>query len=368
MHRPPTPQSRLPVKQVMQIEKPSLQESLIVDSGPGYIRIRDRLIQDLARERRFLEVASYLISGDRLRPEESPFVSAVLKAYALDSAPMEIAPADLQQEPRHLVDAALGAFGCAGRESAWDPATEAGFVWGRILSAITRAFQQRPAESSPGVVPAFLDALSTRALTEVELPLLETHMSLQIESPASPSSREVQEALQRGQGLVPTIRKGLDAFWQENHGLASANLALLLLELRRQPPAAVERQVAAFLSAGRRIPGFGSHEHKGDSKDPRVPVYAELWRKVGGKGPAGGFDQAAQNLRSALEEHRKRQGKPSLPVNPDFYMALLHLACDVPPERIPLSFLLARMVGWSSAYVGSRMGCHRPGGESLTSA
>lgn len=320
-----------------------------VTSGSGFIRIRDRSIQRLASEHRFLEIASYLLSDSDLRPEDSPFLRAAFGVLIDRPEKKAGTAAGRPQSPRSLVTAALEDL--PDHRPDGDPATEAGLVWGKILKVVTHTYRRGPVEPDRGVLSEFLAALSERALNETELLRLETHMSLQIESPASPSSQAVQRALAHGESLVQAIGKGFNAFWRENHGLASEELAMLLLKWRDQPLSAVKEELEDFASEGRKVPGFGSHEHKG-AKDPRISVYIDLWKDLARSEEGSLLDRTANHLVVAFES--VRQGKQSLPVNPDFYMALLHLACGIPPERIPLSFLLARMVGWAGSYIESQ--------------
>jgi citrate synthase len=141
---------------------------------------------------------------------------------------------------------------------------------------------------------------------------------------------------------------------RRDHGTASAELAGLLLALREV--ADVDARVQRLVDRGARVPGFGSHEHKGSHVDPRVLIYQRVTETLRQRDPAAWYWEMGERLAEAMRTVQEKRGRPPLPLNPDYYMTLLHLCLDISPERMPMSFLAARLMGWCATFVESRTG------------
>ena len=109
------------------------------------------------------------------------------------------------------------------------------------------------------------------------------------------------------------------------------------------PPENVEGWIAATLSRGERLPGFGHPTYR--VEDPRATLLREYAREVAEPSRyalARKFEEAAL---SALRQHHPRR---PLFTNVDFYGAVLLEAVGLPRSLFTPVFALARTAGWSA--------------------
>lgn len=326
-----------------------------VSSRPGEIFIRNLSIQHLAQEHSFLEIAGFLTLGqescldgndkfesyladsfERLRSENWILDD---RHYAMNDPLWSISNTlDRLAEPsksRRPLDVEI------------TPIAETAFAWAAMVLTIAQCYQQNwwPADTTR-LIHDFAKSLSERELTCEETRLLEIHMSLQIVSPRSPSSTIVRKRLSKGASLAEALHAGVNRFWTKDHGLASRDLAELLQNAAKSG-GCIEDEVKARLDEGKKIPGFGSHEHKGGIKDPRIALYKNItYEKLWINSANEWYWKSGEELRKVVREVLPRAG---LSVNPDYYMTLLHFALGIPAERMPLSFLIGRTIGWCAA-------------------
>lgn len=324
-----------------------------MSAGPGSIEIRGRPLDSLANGLGFLDLSTLLVLGS---PPAQPCGGrwADRLAAAFETCPRvdEGGAVSSGVAPPPLL-AAIERI--AGEPGGADPLTEAASAYAALLTALIGMY--RPGWRLPAIrnlIAELAAALSLRPLAPEEVRALEVHMSLQIESPNSPSSQRVRQSLRSGAGLAPVLRDGVERFWRRDHGTASVELARLLLALREVADA--DAQVRRLIDQGERVPGFGSHEHKGGCVDPRVPVYRRVTGTLRQRNPVAWYWKKGEQLAEAVRTVQEERGRPPLPLNPDYYMTLLHLCLDIPPERMPMSFLAARSMGWCAAFVESRTG------------
>ena len=330
-----------------------------VTSEPGQIRIRGYPIQSLAVEFTFLENISFLVNGN----QSDPVGSRAWKRFMENSFEILKQRGGLLNRNDHLsvkeipnfIDKVLNELNDSQilrKFSSTNKTAEAAFVWVSILSEFALHYDEHWWPKDPSqLIYSF-----ARSLTSKKLQLrhrlvraFEMHMSLQIESPNSPSSKEFRNALSTGASLLEAIRVGVERFWRADHGLASSHLANLLLKWH-QNNESIEEGLEKCFQRGEKIPGFGSHEHKGRMEDPRVLVYRDKICK--NLRSSKWFWKSAQELEKAFY---KKYTRALLPLNPDHYMTLLHFELDIPPIRIPVSFLVARIAGWCAAYIEMKM-------------
>jgi citrate synthase len=237
---------------------------------------------------------------------------------------------------------------------------EAALTWTTILSEISLHYHDgRWPDDVTHLVYAMAKSLCSqgRDLSDTQVWAIERHMSLQIESPNSPSSQEFWRALRSNLSLIEALRIGIGKFWRLNHGRASCRLANLLLKFRSDINS-IDSEVSRMLDDRKKIPGFGSFgfgidEHGKSFVDPRISTYSDIVCEV--VNSTEWYRLVAEKTESAFSKWRKQQRNlQPLPRNPDFYMTLLHFNLDIEPVNMPLSFLVARTAGWCAGYAAMK--------------
>lgn len=324
-----------------------------VTSKPGEIKIRNKRIEKLV-EYPFLEVSNFLIHGDNpgfiRNTSWKHCIETSFEALKKNKGIFKNRTILEQYHIKELIDEVLNKLESrykANKSNKTNLISQIVFTWLAILSEIALFYDEHwwPSNTKK-IIYAFMNALSNQ-----ELPLNDdqynagnAHMTLQIESPESPSSLSVRKAVNDGASLYDALRVGLKNFWVSNHGLASKDLASLLLKWQKDE-VIIEIEIDSLLKKRIKIPGFGSHAHKG-AVDPRMATYKKYTEIIKGQ---DWLWQTAEKLKNFLEARK------SLKPNPDYYMALMHYEMGIKPDRIPLTFLVSRMVGWSATYLEQKL-------------
>ncbi len=316
-------------------------------SKPGEILIRDKRIEELA-ELPFLENVNFLIQGNNtlLRGRWYKFLQLSLDFLRDRDGLLNNQRTSHDSEIKDLLEKIIGIleinhFSLLKEEN--NPVDLVTFTWLSILSEIALHYKSAwwPSDIND-LVRAFVNALTDQknGITDDQYMAISVHMTLQLESPTSPSSVSVRKALAQGASLFDALRVGIENFWVQNHGLASRDLANLL-HTWQEDGEAIEYKMKISLEKGVKFPGFGSHAHRG-AIDPRMGAYKKYTEAIRSQNRLW---ESAETLKSFMKSSK------TLDPNPDYYMALMHIESHIKPDRVPLTFLIARIVGWSAAYL-----------------
>lgn len=99
-----------------------------------------------------------------------------------------------------------------------------------------------------------------------------------------------------------------------------------------------------------RFPAFGHRVYKVD--DPRAALLREIARRLCAEKGDPELFEAAERVRAVIQRELR------LPVNVDFYSAVLYRALDIPPDLCTAVFAVARTAGWT-AHVMEQLSANR---------
>jgi citrate synthase len=103
-----------------------------------------------------------------------------------------------------------------------------------------------------------------------------------------------------------------------------------------------EKYVKDLLDRGERIMGFGHRVYR--AEDPRARILRRTAQELG----SPRVDVAMELERVALAELNARKPDRPLPVNVEFWAALVLDLAEIPPDMTPAMFACARVAGWSA--------------------
>ncbi len=124
------------------------------------------------------------------------------------------------------------------------------------------------------------------------------------------------------------------------HGGAPAHVLPMLDEVERMGDA--ERYVDELLARGERIMGFGHRVYR--AEDPRARVLRRTAQEL--KSPR--VEVALALEKAALDALAKLKPDRPLPVNVEYWAAVVLEIADIPPALAPAMFASARVAGWSA--------------------
>jgi len=333
-----------------------------VDGEAGRLSYRGYDITDLARQAAYEEVVYLLWRGDLpTRAQLEPFSAQLAAARPLPAPVL----ASMRTYPRtaHALDALRTAVSIAGMydPDAHSTAPDAVFRKAVRLTAqipvMVGAWHQLRQEREPvvprttgGTAENFLYVLTGRPPSAVAARTMDMIFVLHADHEINASTFAARVAIATFSDLHSAIVAAIGTLKGPRHGGANEDVLAMLLEIG--DPANAERYIRRRLDARarmsheerakpeNRIPGFGHAVYKVD--DPRAGVLREMARQV---------SQEAGTMRlfdTAVTVYETMHRNTDLPVNVDFFSAVVYYALGIPIDLCTSIFAAARIAGWSA--------------------
>ena len=331
-----------------------------VDGAAGRLYYRGYEIGDLATRVSFEDVMHLLWFGELPEPPEA---AAFMRTLAGARTLPEPVLALLRSLPRdcHPLDALRTAVSLA---AATDPDTRASdgdanlrkaYRLVGLVPATVAAWQRirtgrDPVAARPDLSHAahFLYLLEGHEPSAEVARVMDLVLTLHADHELNASTFAARVAVATLADLHAAIVAAISTLKGPRHGGANEDVLALLLEIgdpaRAEP--FVEARLGARGSLSRReradpkarIPGFGHRVYKVD--DARARVLRGMAKSMAEATGRGRLFEVAERLYDAM------RARTSLPVNVDFFSAVVYDALGIPPDFCTSIFAVGRVAGW----------------------
>ena len=325
-----------------------------VDGANGRLIYRGYLVQDLAENATFEEVA-FLLLYEKL-PDKSelaefkkrllaerflpPAVIEVLKNSPKDALPMDILQAAVSLLAHHDPDKTDQSMEAVMRMSikliAKFPIVVA--AWDRIRNG------KAPVEPSKDLDHAanFLYMLSGDPPDEEMGRFLDKALVLHAEHSFNASTFAAREVASTRAHIYASIAAAVGSLSGDLHGGANTRVMEMLFKIGSVDK--VKEYVNQEFAAGRVIFGLGHAVY--DTDDPRAHIVASMSKVLEEKfGKSKWYEISANLERTGKEEFKKLKGK-DIYVNVDFYSGSLYNSMGIAVDLFTPVFAIARIAGW----------------------
>ena len=327
-----------------------------VQGAAGKLIYRGYLIQDLANQASFEEVAYLLLFEklpnaaelkgfkDQLAAEREipPEVIAALKTRPQKAQAMDILQAGVSMLAHHdpdLADQTMeAALRMAIRLIAKFPTIVA--AWDRIRN------DKEPVKPSSKLDHAanFLYMLKGEEPDAEEGRVMDTCLVLHAEHSFNASTFAAREVASTRAHMYASVAAAVGSLSGELHGGANVRVMEMLSEIGSLDK--VEAYVNQQFDTGRKIFGLGHAVY--DTDDPRAHILAPMSKKMGKRSGDTKWYEMSQLLEKiGKAEFKKRKGQ-DIYVNVDFYSASLYYAMGIPMDLFTPVFAISRISGWSA--------------------
>ncbi|MBI1846454.1 MAG: citrate synthase [Candidatus Rokubacteria bacterium] len=330
-----------------------------IDGAAGRLYYRGYEIGELAGAVPFEAVTHLLWFGELPARSDTAFADRLAAARGLPAPVREL----LERLPRtcHPLDALRTALSLA---AAWDPDTRSNEPEAnlakcvRLMSLVPEtvaAWQrlrtgQAPVQGQAGGSHAarFLQLLTGRAPTAEVARVMDVVLTLHADHELNASTFALRVAVATLADLHAATVAAVSTLKGPRHGGANEDVLAMLREIG--DPARAEGFVASRLDAREgksrreradpraRIPGFGHRVYRVD--DARARVLKSMAKEMADATGRGRLFEVAERLYDAM------RARTSLPVNVDFFSAVVYDALDIPPDFCTSIFAVGRVAGW----------------------
>jgi citrate synthase len=331
-----------------------------VDGAAGRLYYRGYEIGEVAGALSFEDVTALLWRGELASAADTAAFTARLEAARGLPAPVT---ALLQTVPRdsHPLDALRTAISLA---ATYDPdrqsndpeanlrkafrlmtlVPETVAAWQRIRTGRTPV----AAAGAPSHAAYFLELLEGRAPAPDVARVLDVILMLHADHELNASTFAARVAVATLADLHAAIVSAIATLKGPRHGGANDDVLAMLLEIAE--PARAEGYVAARLGvrAGlskhergdprARVPGFGHRVYRVD--DARARVLRGMAKSMAEATGRGKLFEVAERVYDAM------RARTALPVNVDFFSAVVYDALGIPPDFCTSIFAVGRVAGW----------------------
>ena len=331
-----------------------------VDGDAGTLTYRGYDIRDLARHATYEEVVYLIWKGELpTQSQLAPFSRQLAEARPLPEAVLGVMPTF--PKTAHPLEALRTAVSLAGMH---DPDAHSNVEAANLRKAI-RLTAQIPVmvadwhnlrQGRPPVPPkttgptaeTFLYVLTGKTPSPVAARTMDMIFLLHDDHEINASTFAKRVAVATFTDLHSAITAAIGTLKGPRHGGANEDVLAMLLEigdLSRAGPYIMKRlEARAQMSKEERakpenrIPGFGHPVYKVD--DPRAGVLREMARQLSSEaGTTRVFD-------TALKVYETMHRETDLPVNVDFFSAVVYHALGIPIDLCTSIFASARISGW----------------------
>ncbi len=331
-----------------------------VDGAAGRLYYRGYEIGELAGAVSFEDVTALLWFGEPPRPSEAVAFAARLRAARGLPAPVQ---ALLERLPRdtHPLDALRTAVSLA---AAHDPDARSSDREANLRKAVrlmtlvpetVAAWQRIRAGHAPVEAPGaeshaayFLELLAGRAPAPEVARVLDVVLTLHADHELNASTFAARVAVATLADLHAAVVAAVATLKGPRHGGANEDVLAMLLEIGdpARAEAFVERRLAARAALSKqargdpqaRVPGFGHRVYKVD--DARARVLRGMAKSMAEATGRQGLFEVAERVVDAV------RARTTLPVNVDFFSAVVYDALGIPPDFCTAIFAAGRVAGW----------------------
>jgi citrate synthase len=331
-----------------------------VDGEAGRLYYRGYEVADLVRTASFEDTTHLLWFGELPSvAERSAFAARLAEARPLPASVLDL----LRRLPRdcHPLDALRTAVSLA---AATDPDVrsnepDANLRKARRLMSLvpaTVAAWQRlrtgrePVAAGPGGSHAahFLTLLDGQAPSAEVARVLDVILTLHADHEFNASTFAARVAVATVADLHSAIVAAISTLKGPRHGGANEDVLAMLLEIGAPERAEAFVEARLGVRAGlskrersdpkARMPGFGHRVYKVD--DARARVLRGMAKSMAEATGRGKLFEVAERLYDAMK------ARTSLPVNVDFFSAVVYDALGIPPDFCTSIFAVGRVAGW----------------------
>ena len=331
-----------------------------VDGEAGRLYYRGYEIADLTAAASFEEVTHLLWFGELPSgAERAAFAARLTEARPLPPPVLDL----LRRLPRdwHPLDALRTAVSLA---AAHDPDTRSNepdanlrkaYRLMTLVPATVAAWQRIRAGREPVPAPpagshaaAFLAMLEGREPSPEVARVLDVILTLHADHELNASTFAARVAVATVADLHSAIVAAIATLKGPRHGGANEDVLALLLEIGEpeRAEAFVEARIGARAALSKReradprsrMPGFGHRVYKVD--DARARVLRGMAKSMAEATGRGRLFEVAERLYDAMK------ARTSLPVNVDFFSAVVYDALGIPPDFCTSIFAVGRVAGW----------------------
>ncbi|PYM42328.1 MAG: citrate synthase [Candidatus Rokuibacteriota bacterium] len=331
-----------------------------VDGAAGRLYYRGYEIGELAGAVSFEDVTALLWFGEPPRPSEAVAFAARLRAARGLPAPVR---ALLERLPRdtHPLDALRTAVSLA---AAHDPDARSSDREANLRKAVrlmtlvpetVAAWQRIRAGHAPVEAPGaeshaayFLELLAGRAPAPEVARVLDVVLTLHADHELNASTFAARVAVATLADLHAAVVAAVATVKGPRHGGANEDVLAMLLEIGdpARAEAFVERRLAARAALSKqargdpqaRVPGFGHRVYKVD--DARARVLRGMAKSMAEATGRQRLFEVAERVVDAV------RARTTLPVNVDFFSAVVYDALGIPPDFCTAIFAAGRVAGW----------------------
>jgi citrate synthase len=342
-----------------------------IDGDKGILMYRGYLIEDLARDATFAEIAYLLLYGNLPGKQElaqfeqklvearkvPDFIFESFKKWPKGADPMDVLQAavpmmamvdpDLQDESREAN------IRMAIRLIARLPVVVA--AWHRIR----HGREVLPSDDSLPHAANFLYQLHGVKPDDEVSRDLDVCLVLHADHTFNASTFACREVVSTKAHMYAGVAGGVGALSGSLHGGANARVMKMLFELEKAVGAAgsgdgVAEWVRDRIEKGKKIMGMGHAVYK--TVDPRSVVLKEMSLRLGKKfGEERWYHWLTEVEAAALAEFEKK-GKTNLKSNVDFYSGSVYHLMKIPSDLMTPIFAISRISGWCAHIIEEKFG------------
>ena len=331
-----------------------------VDGEAGRLYYRGYEVADLVRAASFEDVTHLLWFGELpSAAERSAFTARLGEARALPAPVLEL----LRSLPRdcHPLDALRTAVSLAAatdpdvRSNEPDANLRKAFRLMSLVPATVATWQRLRTGREPVAAAAggshaahFLTLLEGRAPSAEVARVLDVVLTLHADHEFNASTFAARVAVATVADLHSAIVAAISTLKGPRHGGANEDVLAMLLEIGEpeRAEAFVEARIGARAALSKRersdpksrMPGFGHRVYKVD--DARARVLRGMAKSMAEATGRGKLFDVAERLYDAMK------ARTSLPVNVDFFSAVVYDALGIPPDFCTSIFAVGRVAGW----------------------
>jgi len=331
-----------------------------VDGEAGRLYYRGYEIADLVSTATFEEATYLLWFGELPSPaERATFAASLAATRPLPPAVLDL----LRRLPRdcHPLDALRTAVSLA---AAFDPDVRSNepeanlrkaYRLMTVVPATVAAWQRIRTGREPVAAPlhgshaaSFLTMLDGREPSAEVARVLDVILTLHADHEFNASTFAARVAVATVADMHSAVVAAIATLKGPRHGGANEDVLAMLLDIGE--PGRAEAFVAARLGARAglskrdranpkaRMPGFGHRVYKVD--DARARVLRGMAKSMAEATGRGKLFEVAERLYDAMK------ARTSLPVNVDFFSAVVYDALGIPPDFCTSIFAVGRVAGW----------------------
>ena len=327
-----------------------------VDGANGRLIYRGYLVQDLAKDASFEEVAFLLLyeklpDSDELEEfkrrlvaerQLPPEVITAMKTFPKDALPMDVLQATVPMLAHRDPDIKDQSMEASLRMAIRLIAKFATIItaWDRIRN------DKEPVAPSAELDHAanFLYMLSGEIPDEETARFFDVALVLHAEHSFNASTFAAREIASTRAHMYSAVAGAVGSLSGDLHGGANARVMEMLYKIGSVD--AVKGYVNQEFDAGRVIFGLGHAVY--DTDDPRAYIIESMAKVMEEKTGDGNWLKISQVLeKTGKEEFKRRKGK-DIYVNVDFYSGTLYTSMGIAVDLFTPVFAISRIAGWST--------------------